>query len=97
MNTSRKERVIQISILDIQKRLLPRAYSLRNRLQSGYAANIYDLEFLDTLHKAIQNLHILSIDVPEHHLFIGNLVQLYSALISMALSNAEGSFPPSSS
>ncbi|WP_415883273.1 hypothetical protein [Neptuniibacter sp. QD34_54] len=89
MNTSRKESVIQISILDIQKRLLPRAYELRDRLQAGLAAESYDLEFLETLHKAIQNLHILSTDSPEHHLFIGNLVQLYSALISMALKNSE--------
>ncbi|WP_415902658.1 hypothetical protein ACMXYR_01595 [Neptuniibacter sp. QD29_5] len=89
MNTSRKESVIQISILDIQKRLLPRAYELRDRLQAGQAAESYDLEFLETLHKAIQNLHILSTDSPEHHLFIGNLVQLYSALISMALKNSE--------
>ncbi|WP_415899926.1 hypothetical protein [Neptuniibacter sp. QD48_11] len=89
MDTSRKENVIQISILDIQKRLLPRAYELRDRLQAGQAAETYDLEFLDTLHNAIQNLHILSTDSPEHHLFIGNLVQLYSALISMALNNSE--------
>jgi len=89
MDISRKESTIQISILDIQKRLLPRAYELRERLQAGQAAEAYDLEFLDTLHTAIQNLHILSTDSPEHHLFIGNLVQLYSALISMALHNSD--------
>lgn len=89
MSSSRKESVIQISILDIQRRLLPRAYELRDRLQTGHKAEAYDLEFLDTFHDAIQNLHILSTDSPEHHLFIGNLVQLYSALISMALNNSE--------
>ncbi|WP_415886744.1 hypothetical protein ACMXYO_01780 [Neptuniibacter sp. QD37_6] len=89
MNNPRKDSVIQISILDMQKRLLPRAYELRDRLQSGQTAESYDLDFLDTLHTAIQHLHTLTTDSPEHHVFIGNLVQLYSSIVSMALDNSD--------
>ncbi|WP_299180017.1 hypothetical protein [uncultured Neptuniibacter sp.] len=87
MSDSHTNGAIKISILNIQRRLLPRAYELQQRLLDGEEPDEYDLEFLTQLHKAIQDLQSLTIDHKEHYSFLAHTITLYRQLVHKALEN----------
>ncbi|WP_286240210.1 hypothetical protein [Neptuniibacter halophilus] len=87
MPDSHSNGAVKICILDLQRRMLPQAYALQKRLQAGAEPEEYDLEFLALLHKELQNLQSIALQHPEHHLTIGNMIQLYSSLVSLAVAN----------
>lgn len=77
-----------ICLLDIEKRLLPHAYDLKTRLQNNEPPTEADVDFLLRFQKAIQNLYSIDAKLQEHHVAAGNLIQLYSSLVSMATENS---------
>lgn len=77
-----------ICLLDIEKRLLPQACDLKSRLENTEPPRESDIDFLLQFQKAIQNLHTASFNHPKHHIALGNLIQLYSSLVSMATDNS---------
>ena len=88
MPQSHTAHTVEICLLDIEKRLLPYASHLKSRLESGEPPQDADIEFLGQFQKAIQNLTSAALNHPEHHVALGNLIQLYSSLVSMATENA---------
>ena len=88
MPISNTKHTFDICLLDIEKRLLPYAYALKERLENNEAPTEGDLDFLLQFQKAIQNLNACAINLPDNHLVLGNLIQLYSSLVSMAADNS---------
>lgn len=88
MPISHTGHTFDICLLDIDKRLLPHAYDLRTRLENKDLPTEADIEFLLQFQKAIQNLNSASINHPESHVALGNLIQLYSSLVSMSTENS---------
>lgn len=82
-----------ICLLDIEKRLLPHAQSMKRHLERGMPPDDTDIEFLLQFQKAIQNLSTAALNHPEHHVALGSLIQLYSSLVSMATENAPDAYP----
>lgn len=88
MPISNTGHTFDICLLDIEKRLLPHAYDLKTRLENNEQPTEADIDFLLQFQKAIQNLNSCSINHPESHVALGNLIQLYSSLVSMATDNS---------
>ncbi len=75
-------------MLDIVNRRRPHAYDLKTRLENNEPPTEGDVDFLLQFQKAIQNLNSCSINHSESHVALGNLIQLYSSLVSMATDNS---------
>lgn len=89
MPLSHTGHTFDICLLDIDKRLLPHAYELKARMENNEPPTESDVDFLVQFQKAIQNLNSAALNHPEHHVTLGNLIQLYSSLVSMATHNSQ--------
>ena len=87
MDTPHVNGAIKISILDFQKRLLPQAYALQERLKQGEIPTEHDLDFLAELLKKIQQLQSLTVNRSEHYRFMETTIALYLELLEAARNN----------
>jgi len=86
-DTSNDEGLIQVLAERLERRRLPRALSLKEKVDRGETLNEFDIEFLEEVFKDAQSVRTLLERHPEWQDLAAKLIQLYKEITDKALEN----------
>ena len=92
-DTSKDAGLIQVLAERLETQRLPRALSIKEKVDRGETLDEFDIEFLEEVFKDAQSVRSLVDRHPEWQELAGKLVQLYKEITDKALENekAKGS------
>jgi hypothetical protein len=84
---SKDSGMIQVLVERLEKRRLPRALSIKEKVDAGEVLSEFDIEFLEKVLRDANNAIPLLDRHPEYQPLAGKLVTLYKEITAKALEN----------
>ena len=86
-DTSKDAGLIQVLAEQLESKRLPRALSLKEKVDQGETLNDLDIEFLEQVFKDAQSVRSLLERHPEWQDLAAKMIQLYKEITDKALEN----------
>ncbi len=85
--------VISVLLERFEKQRLPRALSIKEKVDQGETLDDFDIEFLEEVFAAANEIKPLVERNPEYQKLVAQAVHLYGEIMEKALLNEKGSKP----